>query len=51
VERLQRRLGEQYMPKALALVMEWATQHQQELLEDWALAQQHALLKPIKPLE
>jgi hypothetical protein len=38
-------------PKALALVMEWATLHQQELLEDWALAQQHAPLKPIKPLE
>lgn len=38
-------------PKALGLVMEWASLHQQELLEDWNLAQQNAALKPIKPLE
>lgn len=38
-------------PKALGLVMEWAAQHQEELLDDWKLATQHSPLKPIKPLE
>ena len=38
-------------PKALGLVMEWAAQHQEELLIDWKLATQHSPLKPIKPLE
>ncbi len=38
-------------PKALGLVMEWAAQHQEELLNDWMLATQHSPLKPIKPLE
>ena len=38
-------------PKALGLVMEWAAMYQQELLEDWNLAQENATLKPIKPLE
>lgn len=38
-------------PKALSLVLEWAALHKQELMEDWALAQQHVALKPIQPLE
>jgi len=38
-------------PKALGLVMEWAALHQAELEEDWRLAEQHAPLKPIAPLE
>jgi len=38
-------------PKALGLVMEWAAQHQEELLNDWMLATQHSPLMPIKPLE
>lgn len=38
-------------PKALGLVIEWASQHQQELLYDWELAKQWKALKPIKPLE
>jgi hypothetical protein len=38
-------------PKALGLVMEWAAQHQEELLNDWTLATQRSPLKPIKPLE
>ena len=38
-------------PKALGLVIEWASQHQQELLNDWELARQWKELKPIKPLE
>jgi hypothetical protein len=37
-------------PKALALVVEWATQHQDELMADWLLAEQHGTLKPIQPL-
>jgi hypothetical protein len=37
--------------RALRLVLEWYEQHQAELLEDWALAQQRQPLKPIPPLE
>jgi len=41
-----------FMPKrALALVLEWATEHQIELLEDWKLCVQHQLPKKIAPLE
>ena len=38
-------------PRALALVIEWATLHQAELMEDWALAREEAQLNPIAPLE
>lgn len=38
-------------PKVLGLVIEWASQHQQELMEDWKLAEELQALKPIKPLE
>lgn len=38
-------------PKVLGLVMEWASLHQQELIEDWELAEQWQALKPIAPLE
>ena len=38
-------------PRALALVAEWAAQHQDELRQDWELARQHAPLRPIPPLE
>lgn len=38
-------------PKVFGLVVEWASQHQQELLENWNLAEQLQKLKPIKPLE
>ena len=38
-------------PRALDLVVEWATLHRAELLEDWRLARQEAELKPIPPLE
>lgn len=38
-------------PRALGLVMEWAAQHQAELLDDWELAQKPTDLKPIPPLE
>ena len=38
-------------PRALGLVMEWATQHRRELAEDWGLARDRAPLKAIPPLE
>lgn len=38
-------------PKVFGLVLEWAIQHQKELLEDWELAKKLEALKPIKPLE
>lgn len=38
-------------PKVLGLVVEWASIHKLELVEDWKLAEELAELKPIKPLE
>ncbi len=38
-------------PKVSGLVIEWASIHKTELLEDWRLAQELAELKPIPPLE
>lgn len=38
-------------PKVLGLAIEWASQYQSELLEDWNLAQKFAELKRIPPLE
>jgi uncharacterized protein DUF4160 len=37
--------------RTLSLVREWATQHKEELLEDWRLARELAPLKKIQPLE
>jgi len=37
--------------RALGAVVEWATEHKQELIEDWKLAEQHEPLKHIEPLE
>ena len=34
-----------------ALVIEWAVEHRQALMEDWQLAQQHQPLRKIEPLE
>lgn len=40
------------MPRrALALVLEWASQHRAELLEDWNLCEQNQSPKKIPPLE
>lgn len=40
------------MPRrALALVLEWASLHRAELLEDWKLCDQHQSPKKIPPLE
>ncbi len=38
-------------PRALGLVIEWATQHQEDLMADWQLARQSAELHRIAPLE
>jgi len=41
-----------YLPaRALGLITEWASLHKGELVEDWRLAERHAPLKKIKPLE
>jgi hypothetical protein len=36
--------------RALGLVMEWASQHREELLSDWELARQNEPPKKIPPL-
>jgi hypothetical protein len=38
-------------PRALGLVMEWATLHREELMADWEAAKAMEPLKPIEPLE
>ncbi len=38
-------------PKVFGLVIEWASQHQEELMEDWCLAEKFETLKKIEPLE
>jgi hypothetical protein len=40
------------MPKrALALILEWASEHRSELLEDWQLCEKKKPLKQIPPLQ
>ncbi len=41
----------QISSRALGLIMEWAAQHKQELLEDWELARQGQPPKKIAPLK
>ena len=38
-------------PRALGLVIEWASQHQEELLQNWELARQNQRLNKIAPLD
>jgi hypothetical protein len=38
-------------PRALGLVIEWATLHQTQLLKDWALAQNQQPPERIAPLQ
>ena len=38
-------------PRTLGLVIEWASQHQSELMRDWELARQNEPLEDIEPLE
>ena len=37
--------------KALGLVIEWASQHQKELLENWEITKQMKPFKKIEPLK
>jgi Domain of unknown function (DUF4160) len=37
--------------RALALVLEWGSEHRADLLADWKLAETHEPLRPIEPLE
>jgi len=37
--------------RAMAMVLEWAAEHREELLTDWRLAAEHQPLNKIKPLE
>ena len=37
--------------RALVMVLEWANEHRDELMEDWNLCRAKQLPKPIKPLE
>ena len=38
-------------PRALALVLEWAAAHREELMHDWQLCRANQVPKPIEPLE
>ena len=37
-------------PRIISLVLEWAFQHREELMEDWKLAERREELQPIDPL-
>jgi hypothetical protein len=37
--------------RAMALVLEWAAEHREELMEDWNLCSQLKPPKPIEPLK
>ena len=46
------RLIEGHLPKrVVSLVLEWAFEHRDELMEDWELAKGKKSLKRIEPLE
>lgn len=41
-----------YLPRrAMAMVLEWAAAHREELYTDWTLAAEHRPLNKIEPLE
>ena len=40
-----------FPPRALGLVVEWASLHKEELLSDWELAAKNCLPEKIKPLK
>ncbi len=39
-----------FPPRVLGLVMEWASQHQKELMRNWELAREKQSLSKIQPL-
>ncbi len=38
-------------PRAMGLIMEWASKHKRELLKNWNLAREEKKLSPIMPLK
>ncbi|OGC00634.1 transcriptional regulator [candidate division KSB1 bacterium RBG_16_48_16] len=44
-------LDGRFPPRALGLVMEWASQHKDELLRNWELARDNQPLQKIEPLK
>lgn len=44
-------LGGYIPPRALGLVIEWASQHKDELLHNWELAKNNQAPKKIEPLK
>lgn len=40
-----------FPPRALGLLVEWASQHQEELMQDWDLAQSLQAPRKIEPLK
>jgi hypothetical protein len=48
--RTLRILDGELTPRALGLVIEWASQHQDELMADWELASQNQPPRAIEPL-
>ncbi len=43
---------EEYLPRrAMGLVLEWASEHRDELRANWQRAEQHQPLIPISPLD
>ncbi len=40
----------EFPPRALGLVIEWASQHKEELLKDWELAKNNQSVDKIAPL-
>jgi len=44
-------LGGSFSPRALGLVIEWASQHEEELMNNWDLAKNNKALKKIDPLK
>ncbi|HSO82860.1 DUF4160 domain-containing protein [Thiocapsa sp.] len=44
-------IGGRLPKRALALTIEWAVEHREELMEDWKLCQLKQLPKRIAPLE
>ena len=48
---MQIKLIEGYLPKrVISLVLEWAFEHRDELMEDWTLAKKQKPLNKIPPL-
>jgi hypothetical protein len=41
----------QFPRRVIGLVLEWAFEHREELLEDWELAKAKKPLQPIPPLD